>query len=126
MSMQCNIAARMIDPTRSTSKSPTTSENLLNEVGTETSSDADSDLFCLDWCDDPVATINSVTERNDKTRGGKELLAIVDSGAVDNTEYPLEATSKSQSELVSKERTGHTSSTMGSGAFESRQALEAI
>ena len=49
-------------------------------------------------------TINSVTERNDRTRGGKELLVFVDSGAVDNvfpksvcTEYPLEATSKSQS-----------------------------
>ena len=48
-------------------------------------------------------TINSVTERNDKIRGGKEILAFVDSGAVDNvlpksvcTEYPL-ATSTSQS-----------------------------
>ena len=76
----------------------------VDEVGTEPSSDADSDLFCLDWCDDPITTINSVTERNDRTRGGKELLAFVDSGAVDNvlsksvcTEYPLEATSKSQS-----------------------------
>ena len=45
-----------------------------------------------------------MTEWNDRTRGGKELLAFVDSGAVDNvfpksvcTEYPLEATSKSQS-----------------------------
>ena len=45
-----------------------------------------------------------MTERNDRTRSGKELLAFVDSGAVDNvvpksvsTEYPLEATSKSQS-----------------------------
>ena len=44
------------------------------------------------------------TERNDKTLGGKELLAFVDSGAVDSvlpksvcTEYLLEATSKSQS-----------------------------
>ena len=68
------------------------------------SSDADSDLFGLDWGDDPTATINSVTERNDRTRGGKELMAFIDSGAVDNvlpksvcTEYPLEATSKSQS-----------------------------
>ena len=76
----------------------------VNEVGTEPSSDADSDLFGLDWCDDPIATINSLTERNDRTRGEKELLAFVDSGAVDNvlpqtvcTEYPLEATSKSQS-----------------------------
>ena len=76
----------------------------MDEVGTELSSDADSDLFGLDWGDDPIATINSVTERNDKIRGGKELLTIVDSGTVDNvlpkpvcTEYPLEATSKSQS-----------------------------
>ena len=76
----------------------------VDEVGTEPSSDADSDLFGLDWGDDPIATINSVTERNDRTRGGKELLAFVDSGAVDNvlpksvfTECHLEATSKSQS-----------------------------
>ena len=99
----------------------------VDEVGTEPSRDADSDLFGLDWGDVPVATINSVTERNDRTRGGKELLAFVDSGAVDKvlpksmcTEYPLEATSQSGVQ------TGHTSSTMGSGAFESRQALEAI
>ena len=76
----------------------------VDEVGTEPSSDADSDLFGLDWSDDPIATINSVTERNDKTRGGKELMAFVDSGAVDKvlpksvcTEQHLEATSKSQS-----------------------------
>ena len=75
----------------------------MGEVGTEPSSDAGSDLFGLDWGDDPTTTINSVTKRNDRTRGGKELLAFVDSGAVDNvlpksvcTEYPLEATSKSQ------------------------------
>ena len=29
-------------------------------------------------------SINSVTERNDRTRGGKELLPFGDSGAVDN------------------------------------------
>ena len=76
----------------------------VDEVGAEPSSDADSDLFGLDCGDDPIATINSMTERNDRTRGGKELLAFVDSGAVDNVlpksvcaEYPLEATSKSQS-----------------------------
>ena len=52
----------------------------------------------------PIATINSVTEQNVRTRGGKELLAFVDSGAVDNVlpksvcaEYPLEVTPKSQS-----------------------------
>ena len=38
----------------------------VDEVGTEPSSDADSDLFGLDWGDDPIATTNSVTERNDK------------------------------------------------------------
>ena len=37
----------------------------------------------LDWGDDPITTINSVTKRNDRTRGGRELLAFVDSGAVD-------------------------------------------
>ena len=43
-----------------------------------------------------------MTERSDRTRGGRELLAFVDSGAADKvlpmsvcTEYPLEATSKS-------------------------------
>ena len=35
----------------------------VDGVGTEPSSDADSDLFGLDWGDDPIATINSVTER---------------------------------------------------------------
>ena len=72
----------------------------VDEVGTEPS----SDLFGLDWGDDPIATINSVTERNDRTRGGKELLAFFDSGAVDNVlprssmyRVPLEATPKSQS-----------------------------
>ena len=89
----------------------------VDEVGTEPSSDADSDLLGLDW-GDPTVTVNSGTERNDRTRGGKELLAFVDSGAVDNvllktvcTEYPLLATSKSQSGVGfnSKERTGHSS-----------------
>ena len=41
------------------------------------------------------------------------------------TEYPLEAT-KSQSGVGFKEQTGRTSSTKGNGAFESRQALEAL
>ena len=38
-------------------------------------------VICLVWIwsDDPTATINSVTERNDRTRGGKELMAFVDS-----------------------------------------------
>ena len=85
----------------------------MDEVGTEPSSDADSDLFGLDWGDDPIATINSVTERNDRTRGGKELLACVDSGAVDNvlsklerTEYPLEPTSKSHGGVCFKGANG--------------------
>ena len=52
----------------------------------------------------PPRPSNSVTERNDRTRGGKKLLACVDSGASDTvlpksvcTQYPLEATPKSQS-----------------------------
>ena len=47
-----------------------------------------------------------MTERNERTRGGKELLAFDDSGAVDNVhsqcvcaEYPLGATYKSQSRV---------------------------
>ena len=36
----------------------------MNEVGIEPSRDADSDLFGLDWGDDSITTINSVTERN--------------------------------------------------------------
>ena len=94
-------------------------------------SDADGDLFGLDWGDDPIATINSVIERNDRTRGGKELLAFVDSGAVDNVlpnsmyRVPWRLPSR-RAELVLKEQTDHTSSTMGSDGFESRQALEAI
>ena len=84
----------------------------MDEVGTE-SSDADSDLFGLYWSDDPTTTINSATERNDGTPGGKQLLAFVDSGAVDNvlaksvcTEYPLEATTKSQSRVGFKGANG--------------------
>ena len=108
----------------------------VDEVGTEPSSDADSDLFGLDWGDDFIATMNSVTERNDRTRGGKELLAFDDSGAVDNvlpksvSQYvpsiPWRRLPSRRAELVSKGQTGHTSSTMGRDAFESRQALEAI
>ena len=81
----------------------------VDEVGTEPSSDADSDLFGLDWGDDPIATTNSVTERNDRIRGGKEMLAFVDSGAVDNvlpksvcTEYPWRRLPSRRAELVSK------------------------
>ena len=39
-------------------------------------------VICLGWIGvmTPIATINSVTERNDRTRGGKKLLAFVDSG----------------------------------------------
>ena len=45
----------------------------MDEVGTEPSSDADSDLFGLDWGEEPIAIINSVTERNDKIRGGERI-----------------------------------------------------
>ena len=45
----------------------------VDEVGTEPSSDADRDLFGLDWGDDPIATINSVTDR---TRGGTRIVGI--------------------------------------------------
>ena len=101
----------------------------VDQVGTEPSCDTESDLFGLDWGDDPIATINSVTERNDRTRGGKELLAFVDSGAVDNV-LPKSVCRRRppsrRAELVSKEQTGRTSSTMDSGAFESRQTQGAM
>ena len=85
----------------------------VDEVGTEPSSDADRDLFGLDCGDDPITTTNSVTERKDRTRGGKDFMAVVDSSAVDNvpsklvcTEYHLEATSKSQSGVSFKGANG--------------------
>ena len=56
----------------------------VDEVGTEPPSDADSDLFGFDWDDDLVASISSGTDRSDRTRCVKELLAFVDSGAVDS------------------------------------------
>ena len=103
----------------------------VDEVGTEPASDADSNLFGVDWGDILIASINSVTERNDRTRGGKELLAFVDSGAVDNV-LPKSVLVSSGGDFqvaeisfFSKERKGHTSSTMGSDFFESRQVLEA-
>ena len=186
MSMQFNSAACMIDPTRSTSKSPTTSEN-LSTVGLPTChhrrhanrlhatrnlgamtrnrvlgrrsvsfttdvverailpdsahqrmiaktwmKSEQSDLFGLDWVDDPITTTNSVTERNDKIRGGKELLAFGDSGVVDNVlpksgVYRVSSGGRLPSrraELVFKAQTCHTSGTTGSDAFELRQALE--
>ena len=43
----------------------------VDEVGTEPSSDADSDLFGLDWGDDTIATINSVTSGTTKFVVGK-------------------------------------------------------
>ena len=53
-------------------------------------------------------------------------LAFVDSGAVDNvlpksvlTEYPWRRLPSHRAELVLKEQTGHTSSTVGSDGFES-------
>ena len=104
----------------------------VDEVRTEPSSDADSDLFVSDWRDDPIAGINSVTGRRNRTRCGKELLAFVDSGAVDNVlakmmciEYPLVTTSKSQSGVGFKGANGHTSTITGSGVFVSKQALGA-
>ena len=104
----------------------------MDEVGTEPPSDADSDLFGLDWGDDPITTINSVTEQNDRSRGGKELLAFVGSGSVD-TVLPSQCVPSihwrrppsRRAELVSLEPTGHPSSTIGSGGFESGQVLEA-
>ena len=47
----------------------------VDGVGTGPPSDADSDLFGLDWCEDPVVTINSVTDRSDRNRCGNDLLA---------------------------------------------------
>ena len=83
------------------------------------------EVFGLDWGDDPTATSNSVTERNDRNRGGKELMTFVDSGAVDNvlpksvcTEYPLEATSKSQSGVGFKGANGSHIKYFGQRRFQ--------
>ena len=73
-----------------------------DEVGIEPSSAADSDLV---WSGlDPTTTINSMIERNDRIRGGKELQAFVVAHAIDDVfpksvcaEYFWEAISKSQS-----------------------------
>ena len=55
----------------------------VDEVGTEPSVMLTvTYLFGLDCGDDSIATINSVAERNDRTHGGKELLAFVVFGAV--------------------------------------------
>ena len=69
----------------------------MDEVGTEQSSDADSDLFGLDWDDEPDVSINSVVGQKDQAQLGRELVAFVDFGAVDNVlprtlhnEYHLE------------------------------------
>ena len=68
-----------------------------------------------------------MTERNDGTRGGKELLAFVDSGVVDNvlpksvcTEYPLEATSKSQGGVGFKGANGVTHQALWAAALSSQ------
>ena len=53
----------------------------VDEIETEPSSDADSDLCCLDWGDDPITTINSDV--------GKELLVFFDSDAVDNVLFSV-------------------------------------
>ena len=81
-----------------------TSAQDVDEVGTEPPIDAHSDLFDLDWGDDPTASINSVTGRSDRARRGNVLPAFVDSGEVDNVlpqmvcaAYPVETTTKSRS-----------------------------
>ena len=99
----------------------------VDGVGTEPSSDADSDLFGLDWCDDPILTVNSVTERND--RSCWHLLILERLTMCFPSQCVLSILWRRLPsrivELVSKERTGHTSSTMDSDVFESRQAREA-
>ena len=96
----------------------------VDEVGTEPSSDADSDLFGLDWGDDPIATINSVTERDDRTRGGKELrhswipvqlTMYFPSQYVPSIHWRRPPSRRA--ELVSKEQTGHTSKHYGQRRF---------
>ena len=94
----------------------------VDEFGTEPSSDGAMT---------PLRP-NSVVKRNDRTRGGKELMAFVDSRAVDRvlpksvcTEYTRRRLPSRRAVLVLKDQTDHPSNTMGSDAFESRQALEA-
>ena len=104
-----------------------------DEVGTEKSSDADSDLFGQDWGDDTIMTINSVTERNDRfvvevncwrSLTPVRLTMCFQSQCVPSISWRQLPSRKA--ELVIKEQKDHTSSTMGSDVFESRQALEAI
>ena len=55
----------------------------VNEVGTEQSSDADSDLIRLELGDELDVSIKSVVSQKDRGQRGREQLAFVDSGAVD-------------------------------------------
>ena len=48
----------------------------VDEVGTQPSSDADSDLFGLDWGDDPTTTINSVTGTERQNSWWKRIAGI--------------------------------------------------
>ena len=90
-------------------------------------------VISLVWIGAMTPLRPSTQRQNSWWRGGKELLAFVDSGAVDKVfpgqcvpSIPWRRPPSRRAELVSMEQTGHTSSTMGSGAFGSRQALEAI
>ena len=70
-------------------------------------------LFGLDWGDEPDASTDSVVGQKDQTLRGRELLAFVDSGAVDKVppktpcnEYPLEKTTRSRSGIGVKDANG--------------------
>ena len=106
----------------------------VDEVGTEPSSDAHSDLFGLDWGDDPhcdhqlsdrIGTTELVVEKNCwHSLIPVRLTMCLPSQCVPST--PWRRLPSRRAELVFKEQTDHTSSTTGSDGFESRQALEAI
>ena len=96
--------------------------------------DADSDLFGLDWGNDPIATINSVTERNDKNSWWEAVAGICrfwrSRQSVSHVSVYRVSTGGdlqvAERRLVSKDQTGRTPSTMTAALFESGQALGAI
>ena len=105
----------------------------MDEVGTEQSSDADSDLFRLDWSDELRAITYSGASQTDHAQRSRELLAFVDTGACDKVlpktqciEYPLEKTARSRSGIgFLKARTDPISNITGSGVFVSRRVRAA-
>ena len=97
---------------------------IRDEVGTEPSSDADSFVWIGSMT--PLRPLTQCPNGTTELVVAKETPAFVDSGAAGNVLPNWKRLPCRRAELVSKEQTGHTSSTLGSGAFKLRQAPEAI